>query len=133
MTPLAWQMARYILAGCSTACISLLCVWLFTDGLGLHYLVSTNLATFTVYLYSYLVNKRFVFANRDTDHVFKGSKFITLQLVMLLFTNFAMFICVDYLGWHYMLSITGITAANAVISFTIMRSAIFNPKTSIPT
>jgi putative flippase GtrA len=130
MTSLRWQMLRYIVTGGSTACVSLVCVWLFTDGLGLHYLLSTNLATLTVYVYSYVMNKRFVFANRDTDHVLKGSKFIILQLTLLLTTNCAMFVCVDFLGWHYMLSIMGITVFNAVVSFAVMRSTIFKLKTS---
>jgi len=116
---------RYLLAGASTALLCWGCVWVFVEVLGLHYLVSTNLATFCAYFYSYLVNKIFVFDDKRAGHAVKGSKFLTLQFSLLLFTNVFMFTSVSLFGIHYMISVVVISVVNAAISFAVMRLAIF--------
>ena len=81
----------YLVGGASTALLCWGCVWVFVEVFNLHYLVSINLATGCAYFYSYLVNKIFVFDDKKGGHVIKGSKFLTLQISLLLFTNLFMF------------------------------------------
>ncbi len=119
------HLIRYILGGASTAVLTLGCVWIFIEVFKFHYLVSVNLATFVAYLYSYLVNKIFVFDDRQGGHVIKGSKFLILQLSMLAFANAFMFTSVSLLGFHYMPSVVAVSVIGAIISFTIMRILIF--------
>ncbi|HIG38951.1 MAG: GtrA family protein [bacterium] len=120
------HLMRYLVAGASTTVLCWGCVWLFVEAFGLHYLVSTNLATFCAYFYSYLVNKLFVFGDRKGRHVVKGSKFLTLQFTLLLFTNVFMFISVSMFNVHYMIAVIVVSVVNAMISFVVMRLAIFD-------
>lgn len=117
---------RYLVAGASTTLLCWGFVWLFVEVFGLHYLVSTNLATFCAYFYSYLVNKLFVFDDKEGGHAVKGSKFLTLQISLLVFTNVFMFTSVSLLGIHYMIAVVIVSAVNAAISFAVMRLAIFD-------
>lgn len=123
--PIAQQAFRYLIGGASTTILTWGCVWAFVELAGFHYLVSTNLATFIAYFYSYSVNKIFVFEDLEAGHVVKGSKFLGLQLTLVLFTNAFMFTAVSVAGVNYMIAVVAISVVNAAISFVVMRSAIF--------
>ena len=124
-TPIKQHAVRYLIGGVSTTILCWGCVWGFVELAGFHYLVSTNLATFIAYFYSYTVNKLFVFEDKQAGHVVKGSKFLTLQLTLVVLTNLFMFATVSLAGINYMTSVVVITVINAAISFFVMRSVIF--------
>jgi putative flippase GtrA len=123
--PIAHHAVRYLIGGASTTVLTWSCVWAFVELAGLHYLVSTNLATVVAYFYSYAVNKLFVFEDKESGHVVKGSKFLALQLTLVVFTNIFMFVTVSFAGINYMVSVVVVSVINAAISFFVMRSAIF--------
>jgi putative flippase GtrA len=123
--PIAHHAVRYLIGGASTTVLTWSCVWAFVELAGLHYLVSTNLATVVAYFYSYAVNKLFVFEDKEAGHVVKGSKFLALQLTLVVFTNIFMFVTVSFVGINYMISVIVVSVINAAISFFVMRSAIF--------
>jgi putative flippase GtrA len=123
--PIAHHAVRYLIGGASTTVLTWSCVWAFVELAGLHYLVSTNLATVVAYFYSYAVNKLFVFEDKEAGHVVKGSKFLALQLTLVVFTNIFMFVTVSFAGINYMVSVVVVSVINAAISFFVMRSAIF--------
>jgi putative flippase GtrA len=123
--PIAHHAIRYLIGGASTTVLTWSCVWAFVDLAGLHYLISTNLATVIAYFYSYAVNKLFVFEDKEAGHVLKGSKFLALQLALVVFTNIFMFVTVSFVGINYMISVIVVSVINAAISFFVMRSAIF--------
>ena len=122
---LAMQIARYLAGGLTTTVLTWSCVWLFVEIFHFHYLISINLATGCAYGYSYLVNKLFVFRDKEGGHLIKGSKFLSLQIGLLLTTNLFMFVTVSLLSIHYMISVVIISFINAAISFVLMRSKIF--------
>ena len=117
---------RYLIGGASTTILCWGCVWLFVEKIELHYLVSTNLATFCAYFYSYLVNKIFVFEDSAGGHVIKGSRFLFLQFSLLAFTNAFMYVSVSLLTVDYMIGVVIVSIINAVISFLVMRFTIFS-------
>jgi len=116
---------RYLAGGASTTALCWGCIWAFVELADFHYLVATNLATFIAYFYSYAINKVFVFEDQENNHVLKGSKFLALQLTLLMFTNLFMFFAVSIASINYMIAVIIISIVNAVISFLVMRSAIF--------
>jgi putative flippase GtrA len=124
-TGMPMQAARYLIGGISTTFLCWGAVWAFVEILNLHYLVSVNLATLCAYFYSYSINKFFVFGDASNQHVVKGSKFLLLQLTLLATTNLFMYVTVSLLGVNYMIAVIIISVANAIMSFFIMRSAIF--------
>jgi putative flippase GtrA len=123
--PIVHHAFRYLIGGASTTVLCWGCVWAFVELAGLHYLVSTNLATFIAYFYSYGVNKLFVFEDKEAGHVVKGSKFLALQLTLVGLTNIFMYTTVSIADINYMISVVVISVINAAISFFVMRSAIF--------
>ena len=58
-------------------------------------------------------------------HVIKVSKFVILQLTLLVLANLLMYVSVDLLGIHYMAAVVAVSILAAVINFTVMRLAVF--------
>lgn len=119
------QAARFLIGGMTTTVLCWAVIWLLVERLSVHYIISINLGTAIAYLYSYFINKVFVFRDQDNKHLRKGSRFLMLQLSLVLSTNVIMYLTVSIFGFHYMLMIVILSAINAIISFSVMRLAIF--------
>jgi putative flippase GtrA len=119
------EIFKYIVGGLSTTVICWTTVFGLVEIFEIHYLLSVNIATGFVYLYSYMINKVFVFGDRGGQHVVKGSKFILLQVTLLALTNLLMFMSVSIYDIDYRVGVVVTSILNAVISYTCMKSAIF--------
>ena len=60
----AKQLARYIVGGTSSAILLYSMIYVLVEFASIHYIISNNIATAFIYLYSYMVNKVFVFKAR---------------------------------------------------------------------
>ncbi len=123
------EIFKYIVGGLSTAVICWTTVFGLVEIFEIHYLLSVNIATGFVYLYSYMINKVFVFGDRGGQHVVKGSKFILLQVTLLALTNLLMFMSVSIYDIDYRVGVVVTSILNAVISYISMKSAIFQKST----
>ena len=119
------EIFKYIVGGLSTTVICWTTVFGLVEIFEIHYLLSVNIATGFVYLYSYMINKVFVFGDRGGQHVVKGSKFILLQVTLLALTNLLMFMSVSICDIDYRVGVVVTSILNAVISYICMKSAIF--------
>ena len=119
------EIFKYIVGGLSTTVICWTTVFGLVEIFEIHYLLSVNIATGFVYLYSYMINKVFVFGDRGGHHVVKGSKFILLQVTLLALTNLLMFMSVSIYDIDYRAGVVVTSILNAVISYICMKSAIF--------
>ncbi len=119
------EIFKYIVGGLSTTVICWTTVFGLVEIFEIHYLLSVNIATGFVYLYSYMINKVFVFGDRGGQHVVKGSKFILLQVTLLALTNLLMFMSVSIYDIDYRVGVVVTSILNAVISYICMKSAIF--------
>ena len=119
------EIFKYIVGGLSTTVICWTTVFGLVEIFEIHYLLSVNIATGFVYLYSYMINKVFVFGDRGGQHVVKGSKFILLQVTLLALTNLLMFMSVSIYDIDYRVGVVVTSILNAVISYISMKSAIF--------
>ena len=123
------EIFKYIVGGLSTTVICWTTVFGLVEIFEIHYLLSVNIATGFVYLYSYMINKVFVFGDRGGQHVVKGSKFILLQVTLLALTNLLMFMSVSIYDIDYRVGVVVTSVLNAVISYISMKSAIFQKST----
>jgi putative flippase GtrA len=123
------EIFKYIVGGLSTTVICWTTVFGLVEIFEIHYLLSVNIATGFVYLYSYMINKVFVFGDRGGQHVVKGSKFILLQVTLLALTNLLMFMSVSIYDIDYRVGVVVTSVLNAVISYICMKSAIFQKST----
>jgi putative flippase GtrA len=121
------QAIRYLIGGVTTTILCWSAVWFFVEQLSIHYMISINLGVVVVYLYSYFLNKIFVFGDRNPQHLRKSSKFVILQLTMVLSTNIIMYLTVSLLGFNYMLILMMLSVTNALVNFSMMRLVIFEP------
>lgn len=119
------EIFKYIVGGLSTTVICWTTVFGLVEIFEIHYLLSVNIATGFVYLYSYMINKVFVFGDRGGQHVVKGSKFILLQVTLLALTNLLMFMSVSIYDIDYRVGVVVTSVLNAVISYICMKIAIF--------
>ena len=126
-----WQAIRYLVGGASSAVVSSFLLLVFVELADLHYLLGTNLTTGFLIFYSYVVNKYFVFRDRENAHLLKGSKFLLLQTIMLALTNLFMYTTVSGLGVHYLIAIVTWWIVAAAISFTIMKLRIFDSESGL--
>ncbi|MFA0730411.1 GtrA family protein, partial [Vibrio sp. 10N.222.48.A4] len=83
-----------------------------------------------IYLYSYFINKYFVFNNYEKKHVRHGVGFIVMRLVLLLTINIIVYLGVDVLGFNYLVFIMATMIGEAVVSFLIMKFFLFRPSFS---
>ena len=120
------QAARFLVGGITTTVLCWTVIWLRVERLSIHYIISINLGTAAAYLYSYFINKIFVFGDQSDKHLRKGSKFLMLQLSLVLSTNVIMYLTVSIFGFHDMLMIVILSVINAIISFGVMRLTIFD-------
>lgn len=120
------QFTRFLAGGASTTLLNWSLVWFLVEMIHLHYLVSINLAVCAVYAYSYLINKMFVFENTDQNHGMLISKFVTLQLALVVTSNIVIFLSVSIAGMHYMLVLIVVSVVNAIANFLVMKMKIFN-------
>ena len=123
----AQQVVRYLIGGTTTAAISWSIIFILVDCFSIHYIISNNIATGCIYLYSYLVNKIFVFKDKHNDHKKQASGFVAMRIFLLIIANLIFFIGVDFFSIHYMLVAIFVSAFDAVISFLIMKFFIFKP------
>lgn len=124
-SPLVGELVRYVLGGLSTMVVCWGGYFVLLQVSGWHYLLCLNLSTLLAWGYSYLINKYIVFRNRERGHVIQGSKFFTLQGLLLALSNVLMFVQIDLLGWPQFVSLFLVTALATVLNFSVMKILIF--------
>ena len=112
------QIIRFAFVGGSAFLIDFGVLWLLTDFLGVHYLLS-NCISFTVsVIYNYILSVCWVF-----DPSGKHSKstelvvFVVLSVIGLGINQLIYWLCVEFAGMHYLVSKIGATAIVMVYNF----------------
>jgi len=119
------ELARFILGGTTTMFVCWGSCILLVELLNMHYLIGNNIGTLLAWGYSYLINKYFVFRNKDKDHVKHGVKFILLQISLLALTNLNLYILVDLIHIHYIMSVVGNAILMTALNFFFLKFTVF--------
>lgn len=119
---------RFLISGAVAAVADIGSLYLLTDFIGLWYLNSAILAFMISLVVSFSLQKFWTFNDQriDSEIVRKqGLAYIMLAIVNLLANTSLMYVFVDVLKWHYLVSqiIAGILIA--ISSFLIYRNFIF--------
>jgi putative flippase GtrA/precorrin-6B methylase 2 len=122
---LYFEIIRFILGGLSTMflCFSLALslVYIFH----VNYLVSNNIATLASWVYSYWINKLFVFKNKEKKHLIQGTGFFIAQTFFLITANIILYVEVEVLRVPYVIAIFILSAIMAFLNFICMKMLIF--------
>ena len=110
----AKQLTRYIVGGTSSAILIYSIIYALVEFASIHYIISNNIATAFIYLYSYMVNKVFVFKDKSKQHLKQGRSFIVMRVVLLIVANLILLIGVEVFQVHYMIVIIFVSVCDAV-------------------
>jgi len=116
---------RFLMGGITTAIVCWGSVVIFVELANLHYIVSSILATFIAWIYSYLINKYFVFKNNESNPIKQHFRFFLLQVILLGLGSLILFFEVHFLKFQYLLAVVLMSGLIAIINYLIMKYFIF--------
>jgi putative flippase GtrA len=119
------QLGKYLLGGLSTAILCWGGLFLFTEVFHIHYLASANMAGGGAFIYSYTINKFFVYRNCGNSHLAHGGKFTLLQMFLYALGNLLLYTGVDLCGFHYLWVIVLVAGMLSMINFIAMKHVVF--------
>jgi putative flippase GtrA len=96
---------RYGLGSTISYLINLLIIWIMTDMLGVHYLLSSIVGYASIVISSYIFSVTWIFTERKIAS--KGKEFVAFTLITvfaILMNLISMWFFTDYLGWYYIIS-----------------------------
>ena len=121
-----WQFFKFLVTGCTALVVNLSFLYLFTEILKIHYLISSVFSFFLAVTVSFTLQKFWTFKSAKKNIYFEASSFLVMQIVVNLFLNTALlYIFVDYLHLWYILSQVLISLGLAVITFFTSKKYIF--------
>jgi putative flippase GtrA len=120
------EIKRFVLCGLTTLVVCLTTMWLLVDGAGLNKIVSLNLTAVVGFLYSYSINKVLVFRKNEHSHFVYGSRFLLLQVLLLLLNNGLFYIGVYLFEFQYLMVNFTSAVFLTIINFVIMKIVVFN-------
>ena len=96
---------RYGMGSTISYLINLLIIWIMTDVLGVHYLLSSIVGYASIVISSYIFSVTWIFTERKIAS--KGKEFVAFTLITvfaILMNLLSMWFFTDYLGWYYIIS-----------------------------
>jgi Predicted membrane protein len=99
------QMFRYMLVGGTAFCVDFLLLFLCTDVLGLHYLISAGIGFICGMVVNYILSVHWVFNQRRfNNRVSELFIFMVIGGIGLVLTSLLMWVFTDKVHLHYLLS-----------------------------
>lgn len=121
-----WQFFKFLITGCTALVVNLSFLYLFTDIIGIHYLLSSVFSFSLAVTVSFALQKFWTFRSTKRNIYIEASSYLFMQIVVNLFLNTALlYIFVDYLHLWYILSQILISLGLAVITFVVSKKYIF--------
>lgn len=123
------QFVRYGVVGGLAFVVDFSALFLFTESLGLHYLVSASLAFLLGMVTNYLLCIAWIFDYRAlSNRAHEFALFFAIGIAGLLLNNGLMFILTEFLEYHYLLSKAGAAVLILMFNFSLRRSLLFSPR-----
>lgn len=124
------QVLRFGVVGGSAFVIDAGLLFLFTEFLGIHYLISGALSFSVSVIYNYILSIKWVFeTKRDVQNVTGLVVFVVLSVIGLGINQFIMWLFVDVFQVYYML--TKVIATCIVMIYNFVTRKVFIEKKSI--
>jgi len=122
------QLVRYTIAGGLACVVDFAALYVMTELLHIHYLVSAALAFGLGSVTNYCTSTLWVFSKRAVQH--RGlelAAFVFLGLIGLGINELVMYVCTDDLGLFFMYSKIVATGCTYVFNFASRKSLLFSP------
>lgn len=116
------QFIKYIVSGCTAACVNIGLLYALTEFAGLYYLFSATLSFLAALLVSFSLQKFWTFQNRETGRIHHQLLTFALVAVCNLVSNITLlYVCTEWLHLWYIAGEVLVTGALAVVTFFIYR------------
>ena len=93
------QYVKFIISGGTAAITDLVLLYIFTDILGLWYLISAAAAFIVAFFVSFFLQKFWTFRDNSRDRIFKQlGQYLTVGIVNLCINTMGMYVVVDKFG-----------------------------------
>ncbi len=113
---------RYIFSGGMGAIVNLGLLYILTDLVHLHYLVSGIIAFICAVIVSFFMQKKWTFKDHSTENTHKKfGVFVIVAVVNLALNTALLYFFTDFWHWHYMVSQFFAAAIVAVWSYFIYK------------
>jgi len=121
------QIIKYLIAGSTAAFTDLALLYIFTDILGIWYLISTSLAFIIAFFVSFFLQKFWTFRDSDKEIMYKQMGiYLAVTLANFMINVAMMYIFVDGFKIWYMLAQFIISGLIAFESYFVYKTFIFN-------
>ncbi len=128
-TPLVQQFIRYVGVGGFSFVVDFACLYLLTEYIGLHYLLSATLAFCAGLTTNYLLCLLWVFDfRRMQNRLHEFFVFGAIGIGGLLLNNLLLYTLTDIIGLHYLLSKLFAAAVILLFNFSLRRWMLFSPQ-----
>lgn len=112
------QIIRFFFVGGSAFVLDFALLWVFTDLIGINYLISNCLSFSISVIYNYILSIFWVFdVKKDRNKSAEFVVFIILSVIGLGINQLIYWVCVEFVGIHYLISKIGATAVVMVYNF----------------
>lgn len=126
-----WRVTRYLISGGSAAASSLLLLFVLVHFFHIWYLLAAILAYILGICVSFMMQKFFTFNDYSREKIRQQTTtYFIIQIFNLGVNTLLMYISVDMLSIHYMISQVIVGGTIAVYSFFIYKHMVFCPEVS---
>lgn len=123
-----FKAVRYIISGGSAAAVNFILLWVFTEFLGLWYLLSLIIASIISASLTFALQKFWTFENPSMERVHvQMPQYVALALINLALNSAALYVLVEYAHMWYLAGQVICSAVLAVMNFLINQHYIFRP------
>lgn len=127
MSPVTRQLGQYVLAGGLAFLFDFAALFLLTEHVGLHYLVSASIAFLLGLTSNYLLCITWIFDYRALkNQAHELAVFSLIGIAGLLLNNLLMFFFTDFLGLHYLVSRAEAALLILFFNFSLKRWLLFS-------
>ncbi len=120
------EAVRYVIAGCLAFGIDFVLLKVFTDYVGLHYLLSAVIGYIAGVVANYVMSTRWVFGRRKLGRPWAEFViFVLIGVVGLALTSLLMWLFTDKAGFYYLVSKILTTLTVTVWNFTARKFILF--------
>lgn len=117
---------RYSIVGTIGALTNIVSIYVFTDIIGVYYMLSAGIAAFLGYITAFILQKYWTFKDFDrTVFTRQAFSFLMVSIFNMMGSIAILFILVEYVGWWYVASQIIAVGTTSIIGFFINRNVTF--------
>jgi putative flippase GtrA len=111
------RFVQYSTIGGGTFLFDLLLLFLFIDILGIHYLTGVAIAFLIAISCNYVLSRKYIFYSTKRSHAAGYTNFVIIAGVGLCFVTLSMFVMVDILDQHHLVSRVIVAAVTGIWNY----------------